>query len=111
MSAILSRQPCINLAFIVNDITNFCSRLLQEPYTLAPARPKTEFLMPLTIKKKISEKIKSPQDGDFIATIKTMLIHFASGKSRIKTVPSPGVLSTVIDLLSDKRIFYIPSLP
>ena len=35
--------------FIVNDITNFCFRLLQEPYTEAPARPKTKFLMSLTI--------------------------------------------------------------
>ncbi|MCI8985697.1 MAG: hypothetical protein HFI60_07070 [Lachnospiraceae bacterium] len=36
-------------AFVVNDITNFCFRLLQEPYTVAPARPKTKFLMSLTI--------------------------------------------------------------
>ena len=34
---------------IVNDITNFCFRLLQEPYTAAPAMPKTKFLMSLTI--------------------------------------------------------------
>ena len=34
---------------IVNDITNFCFRLLQEPYTVAPARTKTKFLMSLII--------------------------------------------------------------
>ena len=34
---------------IVNDITTFCFRLLQKPYTVAPARPKTKFLMSLTI--------------------------------------------------------------
>ena len=36
--------------FIVNDITNFCFRLLQEPYTVAPARPKTKFPVSLPIK-------------------------------------------------------------
>jgi len=40
--------PCYYVV-IVNDITNFCFRLLQEPYTVAPARPKTKFLMSLTI--------------------------------------------------------------
>ncbi len=35
---------------IVKDITNFCFRLLQEPYTAAPARLKTKFLMSLTMK-------------------------------------------------------------
>ncbi len=34
---------------IINDITNFCFRLLQKPYTVAPARPKTKFPMSLTI--------------------------------------------------------------
>ena len=34
---------------IVNDITNFCFWLLQKPYTVAPARPETKFLMSLTI--------------------------------------------------------------
>ena len=38
-----------NLIFIVNVITDFCFRLLQEPYTVAPARPKTKFSMSLTI--------------------------------------------------------------
>ena len=41
-----NQQPDI----IANDITNFCFRLLQEPYTAAPAMPKTKFLMSLTIK-------------------------------------------------------------
>ena len=39
---------------IVNDITNFCFRLLQEPYTAAPAMPKTKFLMSLTINGKVT---------------------------------------------------------
>ena len=34
---------------IVNDMTNFCFLLLQEPYMEAPARPKTKFPMSLTI--------------------------------------------------------------
>ena len=42
---------------IVNDITNFCFRLLQEPYTVAPARPKTKFLMLLTIRMILSCEI------------------------------------------------------
>ena len=37
------------LTIIVNDLTNFCFRLFQEPYTVAPERPKTKFLMSLTI--------------------------------------------------------------
>ena len=40
--------------FIVNDITNFCFRLLQEPYMATPAMPKTKFLMSLTICQSIS---------------------------------------------------------
>ena len=35
--------------FIVNDITNFCFRLLQEPYTEATVRLKRKFLMSLTV--------------------------------------------------------------
>lgn len=38
---------------IVNDITNFCFRLLQKPYTEASARPKAKFLMSLTISRAI----------------------------------------------------------
>ena len=34
---------------IVNDITNSCFQLLQEPYTEAPAKPKMKFIMSLTI--------------------------------------------------------------
>ena len=34
---------------IVNDITNFCFRLLQEPYTEAAVRLKRKFLMSLTV--------------------------------------------------------------
>ena len=37
---------------IVNDITNFCFRRLPKPYTAAFARPKTKFLMSLTIYEK-----------------------------------------------------------
>ncbi len=42
------------MILIVNDITNFCFRLLQKPYTAASARPKTKFLMSLTIKQVFS---------------------------------------------------------
>ena len=38
------------LSNIVNDITNFCFRLLQEPYTVASAKLKTKFPISLTIK-------------------------------------------------------------
>ncbi len=38
-------------SLIVNDITNFCPRLLQELYTKAPARPKRKFPMSLSIKR------------------------------------------------------------
>lgn len=37
------------MSYIVNVITNSCFRFLQEPYTEAPARLKTKFLMSLTI--------------------------------------------------------------
>ena len=39
---------------IVNDITNFCFRLLPKPYTEAFAGPKTKFLMSLTIRKTLN---------------------------------------------------------
>ena len=42
----MNERPVLD---IVNDITNFCFRLLQKPYTVAPARPKMKFLMSLTI--------------------------------------------------------------
>ena len=38
-----------NTIVIVIDITKYCFRLLQEPHTAASARPKTKFLMSLTI--------------------------------------------------------------
>ncbi len=47
----MNERPVLD---IVNDITNFCFRLLQKPYTVAPARPKTKFLMSLTIAKSLN---------------------------------------------------------
>ncbi len=42
---------------IVNDITNFCFRFLPKPYTGAFAGPKTKFLMSLTIKTDILNRL------------------------------------------------------
>ncbi len=47
---VLRSRPIVDyVSYIVNDITNFCFRFLQNPYTAASARPKTRFLMSLTI--------------------------------------------------------------
>ena len=43
------------VAIIVNDITNFCFRLLPKPYAEAFAGSKTKFLMSLTINYEIRE--------------------------------------------------------
>ena len=58
---------------IVNDITNFCFRLLQEPYTAAPAMPKTKFLMSLTINGKVTwgyqRSIKDPAASNGVSNL------------------------------------------
>ena len=46
----LRRGLFISGAPIVNDVINFCFRLLQEPYMETSVRPKTKFLMLFTIK-------------------------------------------------------------
>ena len=50
----MNERPVLD---IVNDITNFCFRLLQEPYTAAPARPKMKFLVSLTKSLKNNENV------------------------------------------------------